>query len=331
MSPAISVIIPVYKCEKYLSKCIESVLNQTFSDFELILVDDGSPDNSGAICDEYAKKDTRIKVIHKENGGVSSARNEGIRIAVGEYMTFIDSDDYVDDKMLEILYQHINCGVDCVMSGLRYIFSSTGTQKEYKFEPQTFSISEIDKVYEHIDKNFGFSTANAKLYRTKTIRDNQLHYAEEYAILEDGNFVWDYLKYCSTCLIVEDVFYNYRQVEEMSLMKTFNINAIEALRDRYNATEWVVPLLGQENLKKYYEELYFVLIRFLIQIFTRSQLNKKKKKELVKLYVQHTVTRKIMTKIKIRKLSFKKRMIAIPIKWKWIECVYRILQFAPKI
>lgn len=100
----VSVIVPVYKVEKYLSICIESILNQTFKDFELILVDDGSPDNCGKICDFYALKDSRIRTFHKENGGLSDARNFGIDVACGEYVTFIDSDDFVDSKYLEILY-----------------------------------------------------------------------------------------------------------------------------------------------------------------------------------------------------------------------------------
>lgn len=97
MSTIISIIIPVYKVEKYLARCVDSVLSQTFSDFELILVDDGSPDKSPELCDEYAKKDSRVKVIHKKNGGLSSARNAGLEVCKGEYIFFIDSDDWLSD------------------------------------------------------------------------------------------------------------------------------------------------------------------------------------------------------------------------------------------
>ncbi len=99
----ISVIVPVYKAEKYIRRCVESILNQTISDLELILVDDGSPDNSGSICDEYAEKDSRVKVIHKENGGAASARNAGIKNATGEYLGFCDADDCLDLNMYETL------------------------------------------------------------------------------------------------------------------------------------------------------------------------------------------------------------------------------------
>ena len=99
----VSVIIPIYKVEQYLARCIDSVLRQTVSDLEIILVDDGSPDACGAICDEYAKKDDRIRVIHKENGGLSSARNAGIKIAKGEYIAFVDSDDWIDENFIKLL------------------------------------------------------------------------------------------------------------------------------------------------------------------------------------------------------------------------------------
>lgn len=109
---AISIVVPVYKVESYLKKCVDSILNQTFTDFELILVDDGSPDNCPQICDEYAKKDARVKVLHKENGGLSDARNAGIEVATGEYIGFVDSDDYIAPDMYERLYKLItenNC------------------------------------------------------------------------------------------------------------------------------------------------------------------------------------------------------------------------------
>jgi glycosyltransferase involved in cell wall biosynthesis len=104
MNPKISIIVPVYKVEPYIRKCIDSILTQTFTDFELILVDDGSPDNCGRICDEYAQKDGRVKVIHKENGGQATARNMALDIAKGDYIGFVDSDDWIELDMYEMLY-----------------------------------------------------------------------------------------------------------------------------------------------------------------------------------------------------------------------------------
>ena len=103
--PLISVIVPVYKVEPYLHRCVDSILSQTFTDFELILIDDGSPDNCGTICDEYAARDSRIRVVHQENKGLPAARNAGLNVACGEYIASCDSDDYWEPNLLETVYQ----------------------------------------------------------------------------------------------------------------------------------------------------------------------------------------------------------------------------------
>ena len=115
MKELISVIVPVYNCEKYIEICIRSVLQQTYTNLELILVDDGSTDGSGKVCDQYVDQDTRVKVIHKENGGVSSARNRGIENAVGDWYSFVDADDFIDKDMYSILMtlQEKNKGRNC--------------------------------------------------------------------------------------------------------------------------------------------------------------------------------------------------------------------------
>ena len=116
MTPKISIIIPVYKVEKYLSRCLDAVLRQTVNDIEAILIDDGSPDASGRICNEYAQKDPRIKVIHQENAGASAARNSGLDIAAGDYIGFVDSDDCFVPNMFELLLRHME------MSGAEIAF-----------------------------------------------------------------------------------------------------------------------------------------------------------------------------------------------------------------
>lgn len=122
--PEISVIVPVYKVEKYIHKCVDSILGQSFSDIQVILVDDGSPDSCGAVCDNYALRDTRVQVIHKENGGLSDARNAGLPYAVGKYVIFLDSDDYVDNDMLEYLYHNItSTDSDMATCGVYEVFS----------------------------------------------------------------------------------------------------------------------------------------------------------------------------------------------------------------
>lgn len=133
MGVELSIIVPVYNVEKYLHQCVDSILNQTFKDFELILVDDGSPDNCGVICDEYARKDKRVKVIHQKNRGLSAARNTGLRCASGGYICFVDSDDYVDKRMYEkMLCVLKSTGADMVKCGFK-VFEENKIIREKKF------------------------------------------------------------------------------------------------------------------------------------------------------------------------------------------------------
>lgn len=132
MSEKISIIIPVYKVEEYLPKCIDSIINQTYNNLEIILVDDGSPDKCGEICDKYALADNRIKVIHKKNAGVARARNDGIEIATGDYISFVDSDDWLAENAYEILYQGLKRqDADCSVGGCVTVIDNEG-EFEYK-------------------------------------------------------------------------------------------------------------------------------------------------------------------------------------------------------
>lgn len=141
MQPAFSIIVPVYNAESTLQRCVDSILAQTFEDFELILINDGSKDQSGDICDEYAAKDSRVKTVHKTNGGVSSARNAGLRIAQGEYIAFIDSDDYIDNDYL-LGFKHYDA--DLIISGAKLISinNNWGVQR-FKLHKNTRNIIPI--------------------------------------------------------------------------------------------------------------------------------------------------------------------------------------------
>ena len=138
MGKKLSVIVPVYNTENYLRKCVDSILASTYENLEVILVDDGSPDNSGAICDEYAERDARVKVIHKENGGLSSARNAGLDIATGDYITFVDSDDYIANDIYEkIIAKFATENVDLVMMNIASVnedYSVVSNPRQYPDE-----------------------------------------------------------------------------------------------------------------------------------------------------------------------------------------------------
>lgn len=141
-NPLISVIVPVYKAESYLEKCVKSIINQTYKNLEIILVDDGSPDSCPNMCDDFAKSDGRIKVIHKKNGGVSSARNEGLKIASGDFVTFVDSDDYILQDYIQKSAELIDSKTDLVVSGLTVIDDLKSTKI---ISPETQKNSELLK------------------------------------------------------------------------------------------------------------------------------------------------------------------------------------------
>ena len=188
--PKVSVITPVYKVEKYLRKCIDSILDQTFTDFELIIVDDGSPDSCGEIADSYCEKDTRVRVIHKENGGAPSARNAGIESAVGEYFYFPDSDDWLEKTYLEDLYRTATeTGAQLVVSGfvVEYYERNRGQSYAVSVADQSFSSqADVRKNLHRYFDNMMMAVPWNKLYKADYIRENALRFP---------NLKWDDLHF----------------------------------------------------------------------------------------------------------------------------------------
>lgn len=173
MEPLLSVIVPVYKVEKYLRKCVDSILNQTYSNLEVILVDDGSPDGCGAICDGYAVKDSRVKVVHKENGGAASARNRGIRIANGSYVTFVDGDDWLDPRLYDTILRH--APFDIGLFGLTYVYSECNQSRvnaACEF-PMLLKWENGKVTTSGLINNSLFGYACNKVYKAEIIKDLQ--------------------------------------------------------------------------------------------------------------------------------------------------------------
>jgi glycosyltransferase involved in cell wall biosynthesis len=231
--PKISVIIPVYNVEKYLERCIDSVLSQTFTDFECILIDDGSLDNSGKICDEYAKKDVRIKVIHQENGGVSCARNAGLDIAQGEWITFIDSDDWVDENYLELMYNNaVNNNCELSICGWRSIDENGKLMAKSKQFPVIF----FDKVSAKKTllgfKYFTTSTWCKLVYR-QYIYENNIRFDMEVTVCEDGLFWFEVIDKIDRVLYDSTPCYNYMRNANSTLNST---TAIDSYMTNYIAT-----------------------------------------------------------------------------------------------
>lgn len=202
--PKISVIVPVYNVEPYLPRCIDSILAQTFTEFELLLIDDGSRDNSGKICDDYAKKDNRIRVFHKQNGGVSSARNTGLDNACGEWITFIDSDDYIEKSFLEGLFSSPKS--DLKISG----YTSFGrTKGEKKYFTTLICKDEIGICLSKLLNDHIFRVPWAKLFRLDIINRNKLRFDTNLKICEDTIFVQQYLCFINSLSFIDIKSYNY--------------------------------------------------------------------------------------------------------------------------
>lgn len=209
----ISVIIPVYNVEVFLRQCLNSVLNQSYNNFELILVDDGSTDRSGKICDEYAAKDNRIKTFHISNHGVGHARNVGLDNAQGEYISFVDSDDWLERDFFRTLMNWSN-DYELVYISYSFLFLD-GTIISYKLpQKQAKSKIELNKIILYLKRNdachpfFGY-TWN-KIFRADIIKNYDLRFIENLTLCEDEAFTDNYCRYINSIALVPDPLYNYR-------------------------------------------------------------------------------------------------------------------------
>lgn len=201
--PIISIIIPVYKVEKYLRECLDSILNQTYTDWEALLIDDGSPDNSGAICDEYAAKDSRFRVFHKTNGGVSSARNMGIVKAQGDYITFVDSDDKLLPNTLDVCMGVIEKNdLDLLQFGFTRFYDCVyGGDSDQQYTVLTSQ--EFFNIKHNVCVGGGVFSRNVLV-------DNNILFREGMKLAEDQLFVLHSIRHSSRLMKIEDRLYYYR-------------------------------------------------------------------------------------------------------------------------
>lgn len=222
--PLVSISVPVYKTERDLRRCVESLLNQTLRDIEIILVDDGSPDNCGIICDEYAAKDARIKVIHKENGGSSSARKEGLKHCTGIYYTVCDSDDWVEPTMYEELYQRaVETNADIVACDY---YSEYGNGKQVRSASYTYTTQE--QYIEDLMLRTTSVNTWSKLFRRDMIRDLGIDYTEGVNLGEDGLFLFKTLLVPQKIATLPRALYHYqRDMNSASYTNNITLKGIE--------------------------------------------------------------------------------------------------------
>ena len=192
LNPEISIIVPVYNAEAYLPKCIDSILKQSFQDFEILLINDGSTDKSCEICDEYALKDKRIFVYQKNNGGVSSARNLGLSKAIGKWVYFVDSDDTLFDDCLETLLMHTSDDIDCSVGGYMDIYENKAVGVSTEIIKRWNYKTALLDFYKPVYFRFNGYLWN-RLFRHSIIKENNIYFHENIYFKEDGLFIVEFI------------------------------------------------------------------------------------------------------------------------------------------
>ena len=299
--PKISVIVPVYKVEQYLNRCVHSLINQTFDDIEIILVDDGSPDNSGSMCDVFAKQDPRIKVIHQKNKGLSGARNAGLLIARGDYISFVDSDDIVSNKFLEILLKvMIQQNADIVSCGRVDVYEDKIPDRFKEVKSMKYSSQTIlkEKALEYLVENkIIFQTVWDKLYKREIIHGLSF---EEGKLHEDEFFTWKVLLKCKRVAYVSAPLYYYFH-RKGSIMETFSRGRLDFLQARYERHLYIeqnYPALLLES-KKSIEFPCIIMMQRLLKNKKFQQVDQCKK-ILVEYYRKCQFSKKELKSFPIR-------------------------------
>ncbi len=254
--PFVSVIVPVYNASPYLKECVDSILAQTLTNFELMVINDGSSDQSPQICDEYAKLDHRIIVIHKKNEGPSATRNLGLQKAVGKYIVFCDADDVLSPRALEQMYSVMEkYNTDLALCGFsRFIGSIKNSQEMRTLSKYSLTIfqttQELASVYfQPVTNMFGISIW-AKMYRADIIRRNSLKFPEDVNYEEDCCFNVAYFRHVTTAGALRDILYHYRQ-QNVSLSKGYRANAFDGIVNGYRNRQRFLADIGlAETVKR---------------------------------------------------------------------------------
>lgn len=282
MDDLISIIVPVYNVEKYLRKCIDSIINQTYKNLEIILVDDGSPDNCGTICDEYAQKDNRIKVIHKENGGVSSARNEGLRSATGKWISFIDADDWIEEIFCEILLNKaVKNRCDVALCGYSRVTDNRIEKINANGKDAFFNSKEY--LIKSLNPQTGFGFCHMKLIKKEIL--NNISFNENIVVGEDALFCIMFSINIKKSIFVEKALYNYR-VNRESVVRKYDVDYVTKykksmeLMHNYIMQEYSENKEIEQNLYNYIA--YHILLIAVNYCFNPS--NQQKTKSIRKLY-----------------------------------------------
>lgn len=315
----VSIIIPVFNSEKFLNECINSVIDQPFNDYELILINDGSSDNSGHICEEYSSKNEKVKIIHQSNKGVSSARNIGLREAKGEWISFVDSDDWISKNYFEV-FNNANPQSDIIFLNLKMYNNKTD------YREVVFDKFELDRnnflVNHHLHPHF-FGPCG-KFYKAEIIKKNELLFDESLYYGEDSLFNLEILKFVKLVSSYPKSFYNYRRYVDNSLSK--NKPSYQKTLDLYQKCRHAM----QEIPPKYYTpNISKIVDRVLMSLFEdKSIAEMERKAELKKLLnSEYKTISYIFRNSKVLKhlLSFSKKIDNINMLNHYLEVRYNKL------
>ena len=310
-TPKVSVVVPVYNTEKYLEQCIDSITSQTLEEIEIIIVDDGSKEECAILCDKLAKADGRIKVIHKNNEGLGFARNSGIEAASGEYVGFVDSDDYIDSRMYQSLYEAtLKNDSDLVVSGISFVggntFGKAGEyiEKNYFCQDTVFNKEDMKQLLlgvvgalpcEPDDSRYGVSVCKNIFKRSLLCEKNVRFVSERKIISEDTLFMVDYIKTIEKAVGIPGAFYRYRRNDE-SLTKSYRKDRFEKVLIFLSELEaHIRDVVTKEEYQLYFNRLIQGYGRVLCSHEIMYAYEQKLKYSVVRERLKKICTCKLMT------------------------------------
>lgn len=304
----VSFILPIYNVEKYLSECVESILVQTYRDFEILLVDDGSPDNCPALCDEWAKKDSRIKALHKSNGGSSDARNYGLEHAQGDYVIFVDSDDFwVNRDCLQRLMNVVDAHPECDFIGFNcsYYYSDSKTfNKWVAYDESLSKPTDKDAVLCSLVASGTFPmSACLKIIKRKSLLDIGLRFIKG-TIAEDIPWFIDLLDGAKSCMFVNQYIYAYRQNVAGSITASRNP---KSTRDLFAIVRNEIKKIGNRRMSKEAKDALYSFLAYEFCILLTSDMPQEMKSELM----QYKWLLNYTANPKVRKASFVNKLFGI--------------------
>jgi len=327
MESKVSIIVPVYNVESSLERCVDSIINQTYQNWELWLIDDGSRDASGKICDSFSLSDARIRSIHKKNAGVSAARNTGLENVQGEYVLFVDSDDYLELNTLELAMNEVErSGADAVLFGFYYHFKEEDRVVENKGNRAFVGKNEefVSEVFGEMFRKELLNPPWNKLIKKEMLLQNGIRFVSEYSICEDMIFTIGVLGACDKIAFLDLPLYHYVYKKEDNLVNKFHGNYFEALSfyvekvmeylSKYNASAELVAELGTFYVNQ--------AVAYLKKIYAASGYQKEKKYAEMRRICETQVFRdEIATYVP---KGIKKKVVICCIKYRWYHILHML-------